>query len=143
MTFIQASYGKVRLLPTPTHPYPLTSKNGARGQRAASGKSLQREVDCCGCLRESSKKKSGPAWWPPSYRNAMSLLLVSKNRPHDLNGEIVEFRQLIFAEAVDVTVMNDILFNVLGKTYENVGVFIREMIVFLAHCTAPSGQPRR
>jgi hypothetical protein len=41
-----------------------------------------------------------------------------------------------------VTVMNDILFNVLGKTNENVGVFIRKMIVFLGHCTAPSGQSR-
>jgi hypothetical protein len=69
-------------------------------------------------------------------------LLVSENRPHDLNGEIVEFRQLVFTEAVDVTVMNDILFNVLGKTNENVGVFIRKMIVFLGHCTAPSGQTR-
>jgi hypothetical protein len=67
-------------------------------------------------------------------------LLVRENRPHDLNGEIVQFRQLIFTEAVDVIVMNDILFNVLGKTHENVGVVIRKMIVFLGHCTVPCEQ---
>ena len=56
--------------------------------------------------------------------------LLREHGPHDLDREVVEFRQLLFTEAVDMGAMDDLLFGVLGKPDQNMGVVMCEMIVF-------------
>ena len=50
--------------------------------------------------------------------------LADDNCPHDLYWKIVELRQVVFTEIIQLVMVNDLLLRVLGKSSEDLRVMI-------------------